>query len=100
MGKKKAVQPETKGTPKAGPGKKVCPGCSEVIAARKMLCECGYTFTPKAKASAAPKPAAFSDLRYALEAEAKKIQEQLENRQTLEKRLAAINAVLATFENE
>ncbi|MBC8378569.1 MAG: hypothetical protein H8E62_05275 [Planctomycetes bacterium] len=48
-------------------GKKVCPSCNELIAARKMTCDCGHVFQAKTKAAkkqataTATQPSLFAD---------------------------------------
>ena len=36
----------------AGPGRKECPECHKIIAARSTKCECGHLFVPKATGGA------------------------------------------------
>jgi hypothetical protein len=98
MGKKKG---EPQAEVKAGPGKKKCV-CGAIIGARTMKCpHCAHEFTPKAKAPKAVfgSGASPSSFRDALEAEKRRLEDALANREILEARLEAINAVLQTFDD-
>lgn len=89
MAKKK---PAAESTPKRG---KECPQCKTLVGSRTSKCKCGHVFTPKEKTNPTTKKTQVSDLHSALVAERDRLQDLLDNRESLQDRLKAINELLS-----
>lgn len=88
MAKKKAVR---------GRGRKQCPKCKSFVGVRTITCDCGYEFPGRSKVGVNPRAAEQDRFRNSLIAEKNRLEEQLRNRELIEKRLKKIDELLQTF---
>lgn len=98
MGKKKTV---SRDEPKVGQGKKTCPGCQTVIAARKTDCpHCRYKFVAKPeRAKHSGSRCKESTLLNAVQYEQYRVEEPLQRLGRMELRLQTLKDLTGTVDD-